>query len=246
MKGRDALKTVWDEGDGASETTATLRQRFADRDADPSARVVRRAGDPEAALQHLAGAIDVTYELPFLAHLPMEPINCVAHVDGARCRVWGPIQLPDKARDVVAAVIGLPKEAITVSVTRIGGGFGRRLLSDYAAEAAYLSKVVGAPIQVVWSREDDIAHDYFRAAARHRVRAGVGADGRIAAWDHHVIGTPNDAYPGDAETDGLLAPKGGDAARDFEDSLTPCLIPHYQLRVSTGVGIVRPAARYGA
>ena len=232
MKGRDALKIVWDEGDGVTETTAMLRQRFADQDAT-TGRVVRRAGDPEAMLEEVSNRIDVTYEMPFLAHLAMEPINCVAHVEGGTCRVFGPIQLPEKARDVVSAVIGMPKEAVTVRVTRIGGGFGRRLLSDYAAEAAYLSKVTGARIQVVWSREDDIAHDYYRAAARHRVRAGVGPDGRIAAWDHHVIGTPNDAYPGEAETDGLLAPKGLDAVRDVEDSLTPCLIPHYQLRVNT-------------
>jgi isoquinoline 1-oxidoreductase beta subunit len=233
LKGRDALKIVWDEGDGVSETTAALRHRFADRDHDPSARVVRHAGDPDAALRQASSAIDVTYELPFLPHLAMEPINCVAHVEGGRCHVWGPIQLPERARDVVSAVIGLPKEAITITVTRIGGGFGRRLLSDYAAEAAYLSKIAGVPMQIVWSREDDVAHDYFRAAARHRVRAGVGADGRITAWDHHVIGTPNDAYPGDAETAGLLAPKSDDAARDFEDSLVPSLIPHYQLRVTT-------------
>lgn len=233
LKGRDALKIVWDEGDGAPETTAALRQRFAERDGDGAARVVRRAGDPGAALPGLPHTVDATYELPFLAHVPMEPINCVADVANGRCHVWGPIQLPDKAREVVSSVIGLPKDAVTISVTRIGGGFGRRLLSDYAAEAAFLSKTVGAPIQVVWSREDDVAHDYFRPAARHRVRAGVSATGRIAAWDHQVIGTPNDAYPGDAETDGLLAPQGTDAAHDLDDSLTPCLIPHYQLRVST-------------
>jgi len=232
MKGREALKVEWDEGDGASETTAALRQRFADQDG-AQGHVLRRAGDPEATLQNSSNAIDVTYEVPFLAHAAMEPINCVAHVDNGTCHVWGPIQLPDRARDVVSSVIGMPKDAITISVTRIGGGFGRRLLSDYAAEAAHLSKVTGFPIQVVWSREDDVAHDYYRAAARHRVRAAIGGDGRISAWDHHVIGTPNDAYPGEAETDGLLTSKSADAARDFEDSLTPCLIPHYQLRVNT-------------
>jgi isoquinoline 1-oxidoreductase subunit beta len=232
MKGREALKVEWDEGDGATETTAALRERFANEDAAPG-HVLRRTGDPEAILRSSPAAIDVTYEVPFLAHVAMEPTNCVAQVDNGKCRIWGPIQLPEKARDVVSSVIGLPKESIAVSVTRIGGGFGRRLLSDYAAEAAHLSKVTGFPIQVVWSREDDVAHDYFRAAARHRVRACVGADGQVSAWDHHVVGTPNDAYPGEAETDGLLTSKSADAARDFEDSLTPCLIPHYQLRVDT-------------
>src|SRR5204862_1175133 len=96
MKGRDALKIEWDEGDGASETTAALRQRFADQDGAPG-HVLRRAGDPEATLQISANAIDVTYEKPFLAHVDMEPINCVAHVDNGKCRVWGPIQLPDHA-----------------------------------------------------------------------------------------------------------------------------------------------------
>jgi isoquinoline 1-oxidoreductase beta subunit len=232
MKGRDALKIEWDEGDGVSETTAALRQRFAEQDA-AAGHVLRRAGDPEATLAASANAIDVVYEMPFLAHVPMEPINCVAHVENGKCRIWGPIQLPEKARDVVSSVIGLPKDAITINVTRIGGGFGRRLLSDYAAEAAHLSKVAGVPIQVVWSREDDVAHDYFRAAARHRVRAAVGPDGQIVAWDHQVAGTPNDAYPGEAETDGLLTAKSADAARDFDDSLTPCLIPNFQLRVNT-------------
>ena len=232
MKGRAALRIEWDEGDGASETTAALRDRFAAEDA-AAGHVLRRAGDPEAALAAAPYPIDVVYEVPFLAHVPMEPINCVAHVENGTCRIWGPIQLPDKARDVVSSVIGMPKEAITISVTRIGGGFGRRLLSDYAAEAAHLSKVTGFPIQVVWSREDDVAHDYYRAAARHRIRAAVGSDGRIAVWDHHVVGTPNDAYPGEAESDGLLTARSADAARDFEDSVTPCLIANFQLRVNT-------------
>ena len=232
LKGREVLEIEWDDGDGIGESTERIRGRFAEHEMAPS-KIVRQAGDVERGLREARYTIDATYELPFLAHAPMEPINCTAHVDGGTCRVWGPIQLPMKARDVVSAVIGMPKESVTVSVTRIGGGFGRRLLSDYAAEAAMLSKLTNAPIHVTWTREDDIAHDYFRPASRHRVRAGVDADGRISVWDHRVAGTPNDAYPGDVEIDGLLAPRGDDAKIDFEDGLTPKLITNYRLGTTT-------------
>ncbi len=233
IRGREALRIEWHDGDGRDESSERLRARFETFDARPPAKLLRQSGDVDAGLAQAARTIDVTYELPFLAHVPMEPVNCTAHVDGTSCRIWGPIQLPAKARNVVASVLGMPKESIVVTVTRIGGAFGRRLLSDYAAEAATISRLAGTPIHVVWTREDDVAHDYFRPAARHRVRAGLDASGRVTTWDHHVIGTPNDAYPGDAESDGLFAPRSADATRDFEEGLTPKLIANYRLGVTT-------------
>jgi isoquinoline 1-oxidoreductase beta subunit len=231
LRARDAVVIDWDTADAAAETDAAVFARCASASVD-AARQIRASGDVDAAFAGAAAAIDADYELPFLPHLTMEPMNATARWTGSHCEVWGPIQLPEKAKAVVSSVMGVPPEAITIHVTRIGGGFGRRLLSDYAAEAAFVARRAGAPVKVTWSREDDITQDYYRPASRHRVRVGVSA-GRIVAWDHHVAGTPNDAYPGDVECDGLLAPRTADARADLNDGLRPCLVPNYRLRATT-------------
>jgi isoquinoline 1-oxidoreductase beta subunit len=174
MRGRAALRVTWDEGPGATESSNAIRGRLVAA-SRRKGKILRKLGDPDRALAQAAVVVDATYELPFLPHLTMEPMNCAAHVHDGRCEIWGPMQLPERAREVVAAVIGMPKAAIHVRMSRLGGGFGRRLLSDYAAEAAYLSKKTGTPVQVIWTREDDIRHDYYRPAAIHRVRAAVAA-----------------------------------------------------------------------
>jgi isoquinoline 1-oxidoreductase beta subunit len=231
LRARDALVIEWDTADVAAETDAAVFARCAAA-SGAAARAIRVSGNVDTAFAGATAAIDADYELPFLPHLTMEPMNATARWTGSHCEVWGPIQLPEKAKAVVGSVMGVPTEAVTIHVTRIGGGFGRRLLSDYAAEAAFVARRAGSPVQVTWSREDDVTQDYYRPASRHRVRVGV-SDGRIVAWDHHVVGTPNDAYPGDVECDGLLAPRAADARADLEDGLRPCLVPNYRLRATT-------------
>jgi len=161
MKGRDALKVTWEEGPGVEETTERLHEQFKTLAARPG-KMLREKGDVERAFASAKTRVDAVYLAPFLAHATLEPQNCLAYVHDGRCEIRGPLQMPTSGSHVLADVLGIPPERISIHVTRIGGGFGRRLLSDYAVEAAYVSRAIGAPVQVVWTREDDIRHDYYR------------------------------------------------------------------------------------
>jgi isoquinoline 1-oxidoreductase beta subunit len=243
LKGRDALQIAWDEGPGQHESSVSLSEQFHALAAAPGV-VVRNAGDVDRAFSDARFTLDAIYEAPFLAHATLEPQNCVAHVHGNHCEIWGPLQMPSSGSQVVAQVLGIPRENVSIHITRIGGGFGRRLLSDYAAEAAYVSRAVGAPVQVVWSREDDMRHDYYRPASLHRVRAGLDKQGRLSVWDHHLVSVSRNAYRGDpdppasTEIYGLWAPLTADAHRDFSADLTPMRIPNCRLTYSDVASVI--------
>ena len=146
--------------------------------------VIRSDGDFDKAHAAADRRIEGVYEVPFLAHATMEPVNCTAHVRGDSCELWAPTQIPGAARASVASALGIPRENVKVHVTFIGGGFGRRLIQDYAVEAALISRDAGAPVQVVWSREDDIRHDFYRPAACHILEAGLDSRGQLISWRH--------------------------------------------------------------
>jgi isoquinoline 1-oxidoreductase beta subunit len=196
FQGRAALGVTWDESTSASETTTRLFERCREALRGPGETVLRTDGDVNAVMAAAAAmrTLEAQYEVPFLAHVPMEPVNCTAWVHDGRCEVYGPMQNPEGARDLAAQVTGIPAAQVSVRMARSGGGFGRRLMSDYAGEAAFLSKESGTPVQVVRSREDDITHDYYRPAGIHHFRAALGADGRISAWSHHLANTSRYAY----------------------------------------------------
>ncbi len=147
IKGREALVITWDEGEGVDLSSAAIRASLADR-----APEVGSAGD---------GRIDAVYEFPYQAHATMEPMNCVADVRADTCEVWAPTQNPQEVKSMVQRAVRLSGDKVTVHVPLMGGGFGRRLEPDYAIEAALVSKAIGAPVQVFWTREDDIQHDYY-------------------------------------------------------------------------------------
>lgn len=193
IRGRDALSVTWDEGPYRAESTDSLFKQFREAAAKPG-KTIRDAGNVETALKDAAKVVEAEFEVPFLAHAPLEPMNCIAHVKDGKCEIWGPLQMPAGGRRVVSATTGIPTKDITVRLTRIGGGFGRRLLSDYAAEAACISKAVGAPVQVVWTREDDFHHDYYRPAGLHRVRCGLDSKGRVTAWHHRLVNVSRYSY----------------------------------------------------
>jgi len=243
FKGRDALQVRWDEGPFAAETSETLRAQCTTLAAAPGT-TVRAVGDVDAALATAARIVEAHYESPFLSHATLEPHNCTADVRDGSCYITGPLQMQTSGARVVAAAIDLPVERVHVQATRLGGGFGRRLLSDYAAEAAVVSKAVGAPVQVVGTREDDLRHDYYRPAGARRLRVGLDATGRITAWDCHLVNISRNAYrkgdgpPWSTETYGLVAGVSSDLGPDFELDLVPWQIPHVRLRYSeprTGV-----------
>jgi isoquinoline 1-oxidoreductase subunit beta len=185
MQARQALEVEWDEGSFAQESTASLREKFV-KLTSAEAAVIRNDGDFEKAHAAAAKKIEAVYEVPFLAHATMEPMNCTAHVREGECELWAPTQVPGAAAESVAKALGIPRERVKVHVTFIGGGFGRRLIQDYAVEAALCSRDARAPVQVVWTREDDIRHDFYRPAAYHIVRAGLDARGNLLTWSHRA------------------------------------------------------------
>jgi isoquinoline 1-oxidoreductase beta subunit len=183
MQARKLLKVEWNEPPSASENTGSLREKMLRLAYEPGA-VIRNDGDFDRAHAAAAKQIEAVYEVPFLAHATMEPMNCTAHFRDGECELWAPTQVPGAAAESVASALGIPRERVKVHVTFIGGGFGRRLIQDYAVEAALISRDAGAPVQVVWSREDDIRHDFYRPAAVHVLQAGLDAQGQLVSWRH--------------------------------------------------------------
>jgi len=183
VQARKLLKVEWNEPPSASESTLSIRERMHHNATEPGT-VIRSDGDFDKAYAAAAKKIEAVYELPFLAHATMEPGNCTAHFHDGSCELWAPTQIPGAAAESVASALGIPRERVKVHVTFIGGGFGRRLIQDYAVEAALISRDAGAPVQVVWSREDDLRHDFYRPAACHILQAGLDEQGRLSSWRH--------------------------------------------------------------
>lgn len=193
LKGRKALQITFANSGKFGSDSSTLIE--ACRSAlDIGGTVIRNDGDIDRAFATAERIVSADYEVPFLAHVPMEPVNCFADVRQDRCLIEGPMQDPGGLLDLVAQVTSIPPDRITVRLTRAGGGFGRRLLSDYGVEAALLSKEMKAPVQMMRSREDDIASDYYRPAGVHRLRASIGPGNRLTGWSHHLANPSRYAY----------------------------------------------------
>ena len=181
MEGRRALEIKWDEGAGASVNSASIRKLLQDVAEKPGA-TARKDGDIEAGLAGATKKVEAVYEAPYLAHAPMEPLNCVAHVRPDSCEVWASTQIQTAAREVAAKVSGLPPEKVQVHTMYLGGGFGRRGGADYIAEAVEVAKSAGGPVKLTWSREDDLQHDMYRPASFSRFTAGLDSNGWPVAW----------------------------------------------------------------
>ncbi len=190
MEARTKLKIEWDLGPNAMESCETLRQQFR-KLVDSKMKVVVNQGDVEGALSVAPTdkRVEADYELPFQAHATMEPMNCTVFIEKDRAEVWAPAQGPEWVQQVVAQVSGLKPDKVTVNTTLMGGGFGRRYMADFAMEAAQIAKRVPKPVQLVWSREDDMTHDYYRPASYHRISGLIDAQGNIEAWRHKSTST---------------------------------------------------------
>ncbi|MGH8622445.1 MAG: molybdopterin cofactor-binding domain-containing protein, partial [Burkholderiales bacterium] len=189
-KGRDALKIAWDEGPLAKVSTPDMYRSWAELAKAPTAAERMKTGDVGAALKGGAKRVDAVYEVPFLAHACMEPMNATAHFKGDSVEIWAPTQAQSWNQHAVAQATGLPPKAITVHTTYLGGGFGRRLESDYVVEAVETSRAAGnVPVKVVWTREDDLQHDFYRPASHNVLQAALGTDGMPTAWRHRIVGT---------------------------------------------------------
>ncbi|MEO8029424.1 MAG: xanthine dehydrogenase family protein molybdopterin-binding subunit [Gemmatimonadota bacterium] len=189
MQGRKALTCQWDDAAAASLNSAALSKQLRER-VEQAGALVQEVGTPRQVIASAAKVITADYEVPFLAHAPMEPANCTAsYVDG-RCEIWAPTQAAGTAVSTVAARLGIAKSAVTLHVTMIGGGFGRRLLTDEVVEAAEVSRATGTPVKLTWTREDDMRHAWYRPAGVNRLQAALDVSGMPLAWTHRVA-TPS-------------------------------------------------------
>ena len=183
IKGRDALKIVWDDGANAKYDSVAYRAELEEATRKPGL-VVRKEGDVESALKSADKVIVGEYYAPHLAHVSMEPPVAVADVKDGKAEIWAPVQSPGGTREDVAKTLGISEDNVTVNVTLLGGGFGRKSKCDFALEAALLSKELGAPVKVQWTREDDVRHDFLHTVSVERIEAGLDKSGKVIAWRH--------------------------------------------------------------
>lgn len=188
MQGRNALEVKWEFGPAAKESSAGLHEQFLANAAKPG-KVVRNDGDADAVLASGTKKIEAAYEFPFAAHACMEPMNCTVEIRPDGAEAWVPTQAPQWAQAVIAEAAKLPPEKVIVHTTLMGGGFGRRYQADFVMEAAQVAKAAGKPVMVLWTREDDMQHDFYRPASYHKMQGALDANGNLAAWKHFQTST---------------------------------------------------------
>src|SRR5215471_9951630 len=187
MKGREALNPTWDDGPNGSYDSAAFKAQIEETARRPG-KVVRNDGDAEKALASAAKVVSAEYYIPHFAHATMEPPSATVRIAAGKCEAWAPAQSPGNTREELAKKLGLKEEDVTVHVTLLGGGFGRKSQCDFVLEAAVLSKAMnGAPVKVIWTREDDLQHDYLHTVSAERIDAGLDASGKVVAWRHRSV-----------------------------------------------------------
>ena len=186
-KAREVLKVQWDEGATADQSSLKFAAQAAQLSSQPPAVNVVSEGDVTEAFGAAHRTLEAAYSYPFLAHATLEPQNCTAHVRDGKVEIWAPTQNPDPGRKLVAKTLGLNEADISIHLIRCGGGFGRRLMNDYMVEAAWISKQAGAPVKLLWDRQDDVQHDFYRPAGFHFFKAGLDAGGKLKAFSDHFV-----------------------------------------------------------
>lgn len=218
MQGRKALTVQWDCESNSDENSASLREKFKRLKSEPGRYVLRNKGDAKGATKHAAVCLEADYELPFLAHACMEPMNFTADIRKNSCEVWGPTQHPRMLQRMLSVGLNIPGKAVKVHPTLVGGAFGRRLAVDYGIEAAMVSRIAKSPVKVVWTREDDIQHDYYRTANYHRLRAALDKNKKPIAWHHLILSKSLSGH--DSEQPAIYEVQGAaDLPFDFEHIL---------------------------
>ena len=218
MEGRRVLNVSWDDGPNKDLNTAAVMASLKQAASKKGANLYAAGDSAKVSGRH----ISAEYELPFMAHAPMEPGNCTAHHQGTKCELWAPTQVPQDCRDSVATAIGLDPDQVKINVTLMGGGFGRRLEHDYAVEAALVSKAINAPVKVIWTREDDMRFSTYRPASLHQLSATLDGSGFPVALAHRIIA------PSISGQKGQPVPNGVDP--DLPDEAGPVYgIPNYAI-----------------
>lgn len=192
LRARRELQVTWDEGEGANHSWADFTAQAQAASKKAGAATVRKDGDVPGALGKAAKVVEAAYSYPFISHASMEPQNCTAWFkEGGALELWAPTQNPGSGQALVTSTFGIPKEKILLHIIRSGGGFGRRLSSDFIVEATAIAKRVAAPVKLTWTREDDLQHDHFRPGGFHFLRGGVDAAGKAVAWHNHFVSFAN-------------------------------------------------------
>lgn len=227
FKARRELEVTWDESQASKDDWAAATKQASELAHQPGAQVLRSTGD---ITQVSTGkSVEAFYSYPFVAHAPLEPQNCTAWFRGDSVEIWAPTQTPEAGLKLVAGVLTLAEDKVILHQTRVGGGFGRRLMNDYMCEAALISKQAGVPVKLQWTREDDMAHDFYRVGGFHSFKAQVDTTGKLLAWQNHFI---------TFTADGSKPVSGGDLAQDeFPALLTPNVhVTQTMLPLSTPCG----------
>jgi isoquinoline 1-oxidoreductase subunit beta len=216
---RQQLKVNWVEGPGATETSAGYEKTAADLVTKPPVQAIRSDGDVDAALKGAAKVVEGAYQYPFLNHAQIEPMSAVASFKDNRVEIWAGTQTPGGARTMIAQTLGIEPANVIIHMVRIGGAFGRRLYNEHLVEAAAISKAAGAPVQLRWTREDDMAHDMFRPGGFHFLKGGVDASGKLVAWRNHFVNFSSD--PPGREGGQRPASSSGMGATEFPARFVP-------------------------
>lgn len=193
LQGKKALKIEWDDSGFEHINTADIYKRQLENVQTKEGLSFKKQGDPDASLAKSSQKLDVIYQTPYQSHSPIEPLNCVAHYQGDKVEIWGPIQAPDWIQDALSEEMGLKRENVIVNMTFLGGGFGRKAFMDYPHEAAVISKEINAPVQVVWTREDEMTQGPYRPGITYRCEASIN-NGNIDALKFRMSGQNNDHW----------------------------------------------------
>ena len=228
---RDKLQVTWNEGTTNAQSSTGFVSTAQRLSKQIPAQSLRRDGDANAAFARAAHVVEAAYSYPFLPHLDLEPQNCTALVRDGKVEIWAPTQNPRPGAKLVASTLGVAESDVTIHMTRVGGGFGRRLLNDYMVEAAWIAKTVGAPVKLLWSRQDDVQHDFYRPAGFHFFKGGLDEDGKlIALSDHFVTFGTGDRVAASAGMDAGEFPAQLVDNLDYGMSLIPLGVPTGPLR----------------
>lgn len=235
---RQRLRVTWDEGATAEQSTEGFARQAEALSKQPAQRSLRRDGNPEGALAGAAKTVEAAYYYPFIAHAPLEPQNTTARYANGRLELWSASQTPQGGRRLVSQTLNVPEENITIHLPRMGGGFGRRLNNDYMVEAAAIAMRMPEPVKLLWSREDDTRHDFYRPAGFHYLTGGVDSSGRLVAWKNHFVSFgEGDRFAASAGLGATEFPARYVPNYALDASVMPLGVPTGALRAPTSNGV---------